>query len=54
MRLYSSINASSSLRTSIQVTDSAVATIWAVRGAREAGFWKYEDSRDRRLFAFPT
>jgi len=44
MRLYSSISASTSLRTSIHSTDSAVATIWAIEHAardawRGAGAW---------------
>ena len=36
MSVYSSINASTSLRTSIHSTDSAVATICAVRGMHVA------------------
>ena len=34
------MSASTSLRTWIHSTVSAVATIWAVRGGRLAGFWK--------------
>ena len=38
--VHSSINASTSLRTSIHSTDSAVATICAVRGCMLRGSWK--------------
>ena len=40
MSVFSSISASTSLRTWIHSTVSAAATIDAVRGGRLRGFWK--------------
>ena len=54
MRLCSSSRASASVPTTIHSTWSAAATIWAVRGARLAGSWKYELTRDRNDLALPT
>ena len=54
MSEYSSMSASTSLRTQIHSTLWAVATICAVRSWRVAGSAKYEDRRWRSDLALPT
>src|SRR5689334_6192274 len=51
---YSSCSASTSVLTTVHSTDAAVVTMVAVRGCRLAMSWKYDVSRERRFFAFPT
>jgi hypothetical protein len=51
---YSSCSASTSVVTTVHSTEAAVVTIVRVRWCRFARSWKYEESRWRRLFAFPT
>ena len=52
IRLYSRNSASTSLRTAIHSTESAVLTICAVRS--DSPVEKYDITRLRRLFALPT
>ena len=52
MRLNSRKSASTSLRTAIHSTESAVLTICTVRSERPVE--KYDITRLRRLFALPT
>ena len=51
---YSSWSASTSVPTTVQSTPAADRSIDWVRGWSPAKSAKYEFSRDRRFFAFPT
>jgi hypothetical protein len=54
IQVYSCWSASTSVPTVIQSTAAAVVTICWVRACSVHGSAKYELSRLRRLFAFPT
>src|SRR5699024_12304562 len=54
IHVHSSWRASTSVATTVNSTEFAVCTIVEVRGCSWAGVEKYELSRLRRFFAFPT